>query len=210
MNDARRLNVHRLVQARSAQNVSNGIKAGASHIAQRGKTPAHLLAVVQMMGDTSVATVNRHYFKMEPELMRELVLGWKQPDVDALDRIGRAFRRRTGAHLRHAARSRQLSRRTSRRHHSAMRLRHASPLTRGTARVLRTLLSALAARSSVEHSRENWQLCSVWSLTLRVSNFSKPAARNTQAAEVAAHQVLSLAGADGARTRDLRRDRPGS
>jgi integrase len=55
---------------------------GASHIAQRGKTPAHLLAVVQMMGDTSVATVNRHYFKMEPELMRELVLGWKRPDVD--------------------------------------------------------------------------------------------------------------------------------
>ncbi len=39
---------------------------GASHIAQRGKTPAHLLAVVQMMGDTSVATVNRHYFKIEP------------------------------------------------------------------------------------------------------------------------------------------------
>jgi integrase len=36
---------------------------GASHITQRGKTPAHLLAVVQMMGDTSVATVNRHYFK---------------------------------------------------------------------------------------------------------------------------------------------------
>jgi hypothetical protein len=30
---------------------------GASHIAQRGKTPAHLLAAVQMMGDTSVATV---------------------------------------------------------------------------------------------------------------------------------------------------------
>jgi len=42
----------------------------------------HLLAVVQMMGDTSVATVNRHYFKMEPELMRELVLGWQRPDVD--------------------------------------------------------------------------------------------------------------------------------
>lgn len=66
---------------------------GASHIAQRGKTPAHLLAVVQMMGDTSVATVNRHYFKIEPDLMRELVLGWKRPDVDvasvaAADLIG--------------------------------------------------------------------------------------------------------------------------
>jgi len=55
---------------------------GASHIAQRGKTPAHLLAAVQMMGDTSVATVNRHYFKMEPDLMRDLVLGWARPNVD--------------------------------------------------------------------------------------------------------------------------------
>ncbi len=56
-------------------------RTGASHIAQRGKTPAHLLAVVKMMGDTSVATVNRHYFNVEPELMQELVLGWKRPDV---------------------------------------------------------------------------------------------------------------------------------
>jgi integrase len=54
---------------------------GASHIAQRGKTPAHLLAVVKMMGDTSVQTVNRHYFDIEPEVMQELVLGWKRPDV---------------------------------------------------------------------------------------------------------------------------------
>jgi hypothetical protein len=34
-----------------------------------GKTPAHLLAVVKMMGDTSVRTVNRHYFDIEPEVM---------------------------------------------------------------------------------------------------------------------------------------------
>ncbi|MGZ5441096.1 MAG: hypothetical protein ACXW5U_05020 [Thermoanaerobaculia bacterium] len=67
----------------------------ASHIAQRGKTPAHLLAVVQMMGDTSVATVNRHYFKMEPELMRELVLGWKRPDVD-VPSVAAADRRLSG------------------------------------------------------------------------------------------------------------------
>jgi hypothetical protein len=40
-----------------------------------------LLAVVKMMGDTCVATVNRHYFNTEPELMQELVLGWKRPDV---------------------------------------------------------------------------------------------------------------------------------
>jgi len=34
-----------------------------------------------MMGDTSVATVNRHYFNIEPKLMQELVLGWKRPDA---------------------------------------------------------------------------------------------------------------------------------
>jgi hypothetical protein len=34
---------------------------GASHIAQRGRDPRHLLAVVKMMGDTSVATVE--YFR---------------------------------------------------------------------------------------------------------------------------------------------------
>ena len=54
---------------------------GASHIAQRGKTPAHLLAVVKMMGDTSVETVNKHYFNIELDLMQEMVLGWERPDV---------------------------------------------------------------------------------------------------------------------------------
>jgi hypothetical protein len=47
-----------------------------------GKTPAGLLAVVQVTGDASVADVNRYYFKMERELMRELVLGSKRPDAD--------------------------------------------------------------------------------------------------------------------------------
>jgi hypothetical protein len=54
---------------------------GASHIAQRGKTLAHLLAVVKVMGDTSVATVNKHYFNIELDLMQEMVLGWERPDV---------------------------------------------------------------------------------------------------------------------------------
>ncbi|HEX6097695.1 MAG TPA: hypothetical protein VF432_15315 [Thermoanaerobaculia bacterium] len=54
---------------------------GASHIAQRGKTPAHLLAVVKMMGDTSIETVNKHYFNIELDLMQEMVLGWQRPDV---------------------------------------------------------------------------------------------------------------------------------
>lgn len=54
---------------------------GASHIAQRGKTPAHLIAVVKMMGDTSVETVNKHHFNIELDLMQEMVLGWERPDV---------------------------------------------------------------------------------------------------------------------------------
>ena len=55
---------------------------GASHIAQRGRDPRHLLAVVKMMGDTSVATVNRHYFNLEDDLMQEIIDGWAVPDVD--------------------------------------------------------------------------------------------------------------------------------
>ena len=73
---------HAPLRTRRQETFFNFRHTGASHIAQRGKTPAHLLAVVQMMGDTSVATDNRHYFKMKPELMRELVLGLKRPDAE--------------------------------------------------------------------------------------------------------------------------------
>jgi hypothetical protein len=45
------------------------------------KTPAHLLAVIKMMDDTSVATVNKHYFNIELDLMQEMVLAWERPDV---------------------------------------------------------------------------------------------------------------------------------
>ena len=55
---------------------------GASHIAQRGRDPKHLLVVVKMMGDTCVETVNRHYFNLDDEVMQELVTGWEIPDVD--------------------------------------------------------------------------------------------------------------------------------
>ena len=54
---------------------------GASHIAQRGRDTRHLLAVVKMMGDTSVATVNRHYFNLE-DLMQEIIDRWAVPDVE--------------------------------------------------------------------------------------------------------------------------------
>jgi integrase len=57
-------------------------QTGASHLAQRGRDPRHLLAVVKMMGDTSVATVNRHYFNLEDDLMQEIIDGWAVPDVE--------------------------------------------------------------------------------------------------------------------------------
>lgn len=57
---------------------------GASHIAQQGKDPQHLLAVVKMMGDTSLATVNRHYFNLDDEKLQGIVAGWKVPDVASL------------------------------------------------------------------------------------------------------------------------------
>lgn len=34
------------------------------------------------MGDTSVATVNRHYFNLEDDVMQEIIDGWAVPDVD--------------------------------------------------------------------------------------------------------------------------------
>ena len=69
------------LQARSAD-FFNFRHTGASDIARRGRTATHLLAVVKMMGDTSLATVNRHYFNIELEMMQELVLGWERPDFD--------------------------------------------------------------------------------------------------------------------------------
>jgi hypothetical protein len=55
---------------------------GASDIAQRGREPRHLLAVVRMMGETSVAAVNRHFFDLEDEVMQEIMEGWAVPDVE--------------------------------------------------------------------------------------------------------------------------------
>jgi integrase len=55
---------------------------GASHIATRSRDGAHLLGVVRMMGDTSLATVNRHYFNLDDETLQVIVEGWQAPDVD--------------------------------------------------------------------------------------------------------------------------------
>ncbi|MEO8381242.1 MAG: hypothetical protein ABI779_16400 [Acidobacteriota bacterium] len=55
---------------------------GASHIGQRGRAARHLLTVVKVIGDTSVATVNRHHFKLEDSVMQEIIDGWAVPDVE--------------------------------------------------------------------------------------------------------------------------------
>jgi hypothetical protein len=55
---------------------------GASHIATRSRDGAHLLGVVRMMGDTSLATVNRHYFTLYDEPLQVIVRDWQTPDVD--------------------------------------------------------------------------------------------------------------------------------
>jgi integrase len=49
---------------------------GASHLAVRQHEPRHLMVVVNMMGDTSLTTVNRHYFNFGDDVLSELVDGW--------------------------------------------------------------------------------------------------------------------------------------
>ncbi len=67
---------------RTCASTSNFRHTGASHIGQRGRDPRPLLAVVKMMGDTSVATVNRHYFNLDDDIMQEIIDGWAVPDVE--------------------------------------------------------------------------------------------------------------------------------
>lgn len=55
---------------------------GASDVAKLGRDGHHLLRVVRMMGDTSLATVNRHYFNLDDEAMQEIIDGWQIPDAD--------------------------------------------------------------------------------------------------------------------------------
>lgn len=54
---------------------------GASHIAERARDASHLLSVVKMMGDTSIATVNRHYFNIDDLMLEEIVDGWVVPEL---------------------------------------------------------------------------------------------------------------------------------
>jgi hypothetical protein len=51
-------------------------------VAAKARDGEHLLGVVRMMGDTSLATVNRHYFNLEDEMLQEIVACWVVPEVD--------------------------------------------------------------------------------------------------------------------------------
>jgi integrase len=55
---------------------------GASHIAQRGRAAPPPARGREDDGDTSVATVNRHYFNLEDDVMQEIIDGWAVPDVE--------------------------------------------------------------------------------------------------------------------------------
>jgi len=54
---------------------------GASHIAERARDARALMLVVNMMGDTNVETVRRHYFNFDHEVMAGMIEGWEIPDV---------------------------------------------------------------------------------------------------------------------------------
>jgi hypothetical protein len=59
--------------------------SGASHIAARARDVKHLMGVVRMMGDTSLTTVNKHYFNIDDEILQEIIEGWSVPEVDLFD-----------------------------------------------------------------------------------------------------------------------------
>jgi len=57
---------------------------GASHLAQKARDGAHIIKIVEMMGDTNVKTVEKHYFNFDDEMMADMIEGWEAPTVDAL------------------------------------------------------------------------------------------------------------------------------
>ena len=52
---------------------------GASELVAHGADP---VMIVRMMGDTSLATVMKHYFDSSLEHMQEVVARWDRPDAD--------------------------------------------------------------------------------------------------------------------------------
>lgn len=55
---------------------------GATHIAERAATRSELMRVVNMMGDTNVETVRRHYFNFEYDEDEQMIDGWELPQFD--------------------------------------------------------------------------------------------------------------------------------
>ncbi len=54
---------------------------GASHIAERARDARALMLVMNMMGDTNVETVRRHYFNFDHEVMAGMIEGWRAPEI---------------------------------------------------------------------------------------------------------------------------------
>ena len=53
--------------------------------AARARDVKHLMGVVRMMGDTSLTTVNKHYFNIDDQILQEIIEGWSVPEVDLFD-----------------------------------------------------------------------------------------------------------------------------
>lgn len=66
---------------------------GATHIAQRATDKEELMRVVNMMGDTNVETVRRHYFNFEYDDDEDIIDTWELPQYDPT-----ANARRTSLH----------------------------------------------------------------------------------------------------------------
>lgn len=65
---------------------------GATDIAQRATTRDELMRVVNMMGDTNVETVRRHYFNFKYEDDEQMIDGWELPQFDPADDARQAAR----------------------------------------------------------------------------------------------------------------------
>lgn len=55
---------------------------GATNLAQRATTRDELMRVVNMMGDTNVETVRRHYFNFQYDDDEQMIDGWELPKFD--------------------------------------------------------------------------------------------------------------------------------
>ena len=64
---------------------------GATHIAERASDKEELMRVVNMMGDTNVETVRRHYFNFQYEEDEQMIDGWELPQFDPAEHARQAL-----------------------------------------------------------------------------------------------------------------------